>query len=110
MNDATSTWIGLKLVGSRYLVTEKLAQSGMGAVYRATDRRLGTGVMIEVPHGTIRREPEFAQCFTRAIQSPVKFFHPHDVQVQDVGQHAGIPFAVMQFLAGGKAPQPKTCL
>ena len=46
-------------------------------------------------------DPEFAARFTREIRSLVKLSHPHIVKVTDVGTFDGMPFAVMQFLAGG---------
>lgn len=93
-------WIGLAL-SERYRIESKLGEGGMGAVYRAHDHRLDTPVVIKVPLRSVLANPEFAARFAREIRSLVKLSHPHVVRMLDVGEYDGIPFAVMQFLAGG---------
>ncbi|NUQ61127.1 MAG: protein kinase [Pirellulales bacterium] len=94
-------WIGVRLSGARYTVTAKLGEGGMGAVYRARDANLDTDVVIKVPHPQMLRDKEFAARFSREIRSLVQLSHPHVVKILDVGQHDGLPFAVMQYLSGG---------
>jgi formylglycine-generating enzyme required for sulfatase activity len=100
MTTDTATWVGALLAG-RYQVTAKLGEGGMGFVYRATDRRLNTDVVVKVPRRALMEDREFAKRFAREIQSLVQLAHPHVVKVMDVGEHDGLPFAVMQCLAGG---------
>jgi len=100
MTTDTATWVGVQLAG-RYQVTAKLGEGGMGFVYRATDGRLNTDVVIKVPRRALMEDREFAKRFAREIQSLVQLAHPHVVKVMDVGEHDGLPFAVMQCLAGG---------
>ena len=94
-------WSGLTLAGGRYQVTAKLGEGGMGFVYRALDQNIDAEVVIKVPRPSMMDDPEFAGRFTREIRSLVKLSHPHIVKVTDVGNYDGIPFAVMQYLAGG---------
>ena len=94
-------WSGLTLAGGRYLVSAKLGEGGMGFVYRALDQNIDSEVVIKVPRQAMMDDPEFASRFTREIRSLVRLSHPHIVKVTDVGTFDGIPFAVMQFLAGG---------
>ena len=94
-------WSGLALAGGRYNVTAKLGEGGMGFVYRALDHNIDSDVVIKVPRQAIMDDPEFVGRFTREIRSLVKLSHPHIVKVTDVGNYDGIPFAVMQYLAGG---------
>ena len=96
----THDWIGQTLAG-RYRVTEKLATGGMGTVFKASDTRLDADVVIKAPHPALFKDAEFAARFRREIRSLVKLSHPHIVKVMDVGEHEGLPFAVMQYLPGG---------
>jgi formylglycine-generating enzyme required for sulfatase activity len=73
----------------------------MGFVYRAQDRKLGAEVIIKVPRPALLQDPEAVKRFTREIQALVRLEHPHIVRVMDVDTHHGVPFAVMQYLAGG---------
>jgi serine/threonine-protein kinase len=101
MTTETASWVGLTLAGSRYQVTAKLGEGGMGAVYRARDRHLDCDVVIKVPRPSMLEEAEFAGRFAREIRSLVRLAHPNIVKVSDVGQHDSAPFAVMQYLSGG---------
>ena len=95
-------WVGFKLAGGRYEVTAKLGEGGMGHIYRARDANLDADVVIKVPRrGVLLEDPEFGERFSREIRSLVKLSHPHVVKVSDVGEHDGLPFAVMQYLSGG---------
>jgi serine/threonine-protein kinase len=96
-----ANWVGLVLAGDRYQVTGKLGEGGMGLVYRASDRHLGCDVVIKVPRPAMLQDPGFAGRFAREIRSLVQLVHPHIVRITDVGQHEGLPFAVMQYLPGG---------
>ena len=92
---------GRTLAGGRYRITAKLGEGGMGFVYRALDQNIDSEVVIKVPRQAMMDDPEFAGRFTREIRSLVKLSHPHIVKVTDVGTLEGMPFAVMQYLAGG---------
>lgn len=101
MGDPVSEWSNRELSSGRYLVFKTEGEGGMGAVYRAHDRNLGTDVVIKVPHRRLLTEPGFADRFTSEIRSLVNLSHPHIVKITDVGDANGVPFAVMQFLDGG---------
>jgi LSD1 subclass zinc finger protein len=73
----------------------------MALVYRARDRNLDCDVVIKVPRRSMLDDPEFAGRFTREIRSLVRLAHPHIVKILDVGEQEGIPFAVLQYFAGG---------
>jgi serine/threonine protein kinase len=95
------TWVGKTLSGGRYLVTNKLGEGGMGFVYRGHDQNLDTDIVIKVPRPAMLEDADFARRFQREIRSLVQLVHPHIVKINEVGEHDGLPFAVMQFLAGG---------
>lgn len=97
----SSEWIGQTLSQGRYLVRAKLGEGGMGLVYRALDRNLDADVVIKAPRRAMLEDPEFAARFAREIRSLVRLTHPCIVKISDVGEHDGVPFAVMQYLSGG---------
>jgi serine/threonine-protein kinase len=101
MPNRPNDWIGLALAGGRYEVIDKLGEGGMGFVYRARDRNLDADVVIKVPRASMLDDPEFVHRFSREVRSLVKLAHPCIVKVTDVGEHGGVPFAVMQYLPGG---------
>jgi tRNA A-37 threonylcarbamoyl transferase component Bud32 len=98
---AATDWIGATLAGGRYRITAKLGEGGMGVVYRAWDENVGHDVVVKVPKRSMMDDPGFAARFKDEIRSLIRLPHPHIVKVFDVGEHDGLPFAVMQFLPGG---------
>ena len=101
MSGYSSDWVGRTLSEGRYRVEAKLGEGGMGFVYKVWDRNLDTDVVVKVPRRSMLDDPEFSQRFSLEIRSLVKLSHPHIVKVTDVGEHEGLPFAVMQYLSGG---------
>ena len=101
MPDAPNDWTGSLLSGQRYLITAKLGEGGMGAVYRARDRNIDADVVVKAPLRAMADDPGFSHRFKDEIRSLVKLSHPHIVKISDVGDRDGLPFAVMQFLPGG---------
>ena len=94
-------WEGLTIAKGRYQDLRTLGEGGMGYVYRAVDRNLQTHVVIKSPRRTMIDDPEQISRFEREISAMVRLSHPHIVPVIDLGHHEEIPFAVMQFMAGG---------
>ena len=101
MSDNANDWVGQTLSGGRYRVDAKLGEGGMGFVYKVWDRNLDTDVVVKAPRKSMVDDPEFARRFALEIRSLVKLSHPNIVKVSDVGDHDGLPFAVMQYLSGG---------
>jgi serine/threonine-protein kinase len=108
MHDLVS-WKGQELAAGRYRLTDHLGEGGMGVVYRAWDKNLKTEVVIKVPKAAGLGDGESIRRFLLEARSLVQLAHPHVVTILDVGEHAGLPFLVMQFLAGGnlKDRQPR---
>lgn len=94
-------WIGIALNSDRYMITDKLGEGGMGFVFGAHDRHLDTRLVIKIPLPAMMADPVAVKRFTRETRSLVQLSHPHIVKILDVGEHEGLPFAVMQFLGGG---------
>lgn len=94
-------WVGIELCGGRYVVGHKLGEGGMAHVYRARDTSLNQDVVVKVPRLSVLEDPRFRKRFERETRYLLKLTHPHVVHLRDVGTQRGIPFVVMQYLAGG---------
>ncbi len=88
----------------RYHILEKLGEGGMAVVYKAFDTLLERHVAIKV----IRREAfppvkleNVLHRFKRETKMLAKLSHPNIVKVLDSGEERGIPYLVMEYLAGG---------
>ncbi|QDU98258.1 bifunctional serine/threonine-protein kinase/formylglycine-generating enzyme family protein [Lignipirellula cremea] len=101
MSGVTEGWVGKTLGRGRYRVENKLGEGGMGLVFLAHDEHLEHRVVIKAPRAVLLEDAAATERFAREIRSMVRLEHPHIVRVLDVGEHAGLPFAVMQYLAGG---------
>jgi serine/threonine-protein kinase len=107
-----ASWVGLK-IARRYQVSEILGRGGMGYIYKAHDEREGREVVLKVPRPRAADQAEFAGRFRREIRSLWNLAHPNIVRVLDVGEHDGLPFAVLEYLSGGnlsvrrRAPGPQ---
>jgi formylglycine-generating enzyme required for sulfatase activity len=98
--DGTPGLVGVLLAG-RYRVEARLGQGGMASVYRARDERLGRAVVVKVPHAALLVDSGFRRRFAAEVNSLAKLEHKNIIPIHDVGEHEGIPFAVVQLLRGG---------
>jgi len=91
----------------RYLILGILGQGGMGSVYRGRDPKLERTVAIKVPHFKGREQAQEAarKRFLREAQAAAAIRHPHVCAIFDVGEDDGVPYVVMDFLAGGSLDQ-----
>ncbi len=85
----------------KYRVIEKIDEGGMGSVYSGRNLNLKTKVVIKVPHTRFLGEPGFRDRFAREIERLIGLSHPHICRIQARGEHDGVPFFILDFLAGG---------
>ncbi len=83
-----------------YLITERLGQGGMAAVYRAYHAKLDRYVAIKVLHPAYRDDTNFLARFQREAQIVARLEHPHIVPIYDSADHEGQPYLVMKFIDG----------
>ena len=83
----------------RYLVVKQIGQGGMGAVYEvqrvSDERRLALKVVTGHVTGSA------AARFAREAEIGARMRHENLVPILDVGVARGVPYLVMDFLAGG---------
>jgi len=84
----------------KYDIIKTLGRGGMGVVYKATDRLLGRMVAIKMITGGFADDPDLLKRFYREARSTASLRHPNIVTVYDVGDQAGEPYLVMEFLDG----------
>ena len=85
------------LLQGRYRVVALIAQGGMGAVYQATDERLGNTVALKQ---TLMSDPQLRAAFEREARLLAGLQHPALPVVSDHFSEAGGQFLVMQFIPG----------
>ncbi len=89
---------------SHYRIVEKIAEGGMGIVYRAEDLRLKRAVALKFLHLDQNQNPSTRHAFIREAQATALLDHPNICTVFEISDFEGPPpetFIVMQFLGGG---------
>lgn len=88
----------------RYTLVGRIGKGGMGVVYKARDETLQRDVALKmVPLGE-DLEPmahsERIARFLREARAVAALRHPGIVELHDVGEHEGIPYAVLELVSG----------
>ncbi len=96
--------VGQTLQG-RYRVESALGRGGMASIYLAHDLNLDKPVVIKLPHLHVLADERMRKRFIAEVRELAAQDHPYIVKIQDFGEHAGVPYAVMQFLGGGDLSQ-----
>ena len=93
---------GAPILPGRYEEPRLVGRGGMGEIYLARDRVLGRTVAVKLLAERLAQEPELRERFRREALTAARLSEePHVVTVYDVGEHAGRPFTVMEYLPGG---------
>lgn len=88
-----------------YRITEKLGVGGQGAVYKATDSKLGRNVVIKVlPPELTAREANLKR-FEREARLASSLDHPNICTIFDLDEVDGVHFIAMQHVEGKNVRQ-----
>jgi hypothetical protein len=83
-----------------YEVREVIGQGGMGVVLKAFDPALHRLVAIKVMAAAVAGSATARRRFTREAQAAAAVCHDHIVAVHGVSEADGLPYLVMQYVAG----------
>jgi len=91
-----------EIFNQRYLIDEFFVAGSFGAVYRATDQKLGRAVAVKILKPDLKEDVEemARELFQREALAAGALSHPHIVAVTDVGEDFGIAYLVMEWLEG----------
>jgi len=83
-----------------YKILRKIGGGGMGIVYEAERVALRSRVALKVIHPRFRDRADHLRWFLREARAAAGLHHTNIVTVFDYGQHEGVPYYAMQFIAG----------
>ena len=86
-------------VGGFELIS-KIAEGGMGAVYRARQLSLDRTVAVKILPKKLAKDGQFVQRFLREAKLAAQFSHPNIVGALDAGEDAGVLFFAMEYVEG----------
>src|SRR5215472_4464662 len=88
-----------------YEVLGLLGRGGMGVVYQARQLALHRTVALKMVLTGFQAGPKDLARFRAEAAALARLQHPNIVQIYDVGQAAGRPYFVFEFVAGGSLAQ-----
>jgi serine/threonine-protein kinase len=83
-----------------YELTERVGEGGMGVVYKAIDRRLGTVTAVKVIHEHLRDEPGYLERFRREAHVASLLTSPYIVQVIEFGFDKNAYYLATEYVTG----------
>ncbi len=83
-----------------YEVLEKIAQGGMGEVYKGFQPALERYVAIKLLSRSLQVDPSLTQRFQREAKAAAALRHPNIVQVIDFGEQDDAYYMVMEYVEG----------
>jgi len=89
-----------ELIAGRYELRARISKGGMGAVWRARDRRLARDVAVKLLHAWIAENDELRRRFAREARVLAPLENEHIVRLYDYGEDGDTPFLVMELVEG----------
>jgi len=88
-----------KIIGGCQIL-EQIARGGMGVVYRAKQLNLGRIVAIKILSEELSKDRTYVERFIQEAHSAAVLSHGNIVHVNDVGDHNGIFYFIMEYIDG----------
>jgi serine/threonine protein kinase len=88
-----------KSIGS-YDLLEKVAEGGMGAIYRGRHRETGQIVAIKIMPSHMAQNPVLLKRFEQEFRAASRLDHPNIVRAIDYSDNGNNPYLVMEFVEG----------
>jgi WD40 repeat protein/tRNA A-37 threonylcarbamoyl transferase component Bud32 len=88
-----------KRLGS-YELLERIAQGGMGVVYKARHAGLDRVVALKMIRSGVLATPRDVERFQREARSAAKLRHPNIVTIHDIGEQEGQHYYTMDYVPG----------
>jgi serine/threonine protein kinase len=83
-----------------YDLTDKVAEGGMGTVWKGRNRRTGDIVAVKVVPPHIASNPVYLKRFEQEYNATRALEHPNVVRALDFGRQDGVHYLVMEFVEG----------
>jgi eukaryotic-like serine/threonine-protein kinase len=83
-----------------YTLVREIGRGGMGIVYEAEHESLKSRVALKVMHPRFRTDRAYVRRFRTEARSAAKLHHTNIVPVFDLGEHDGVFYYAMQYIAG----------
>lgn len=93
--------MGSEVLGSRYLLDERIGQGGMGVVWRGRDHGTGAHYAIKVLRPEYAADPASVGRFVRERTALLSLRHPNVVAVHDMIMEGDRLALVMDLISGG---------
>jgi len=94
-----------RILDQRYRILEPIGAGGSSQVYLAQDTALGREVAIKVLDPQAAADGTLRKLFVKEARALAQLTHPNIVAVYDVGEVDGLPFIVMEHVAGSSLKQ-----
>src|SRR5579862_7982903 len=107
-----STRSELQQVGS-YDLVDKIAEGGMGTVYRGRHRQTGQIVAVKIVPSHMANNTVFLKRFEQEYNAARALDHPNVVKALEFGHSGSTPYLVMEFVEGeslGQKLEREHCL
>jgi eukaryotic-like serine/threonine-protein kinase len=89
----------MQTVGN-YDLLEKIAEGGMGAIWKGRHRTTGETVAVKIMPAHMANNATLLKRFEQEFRSASRLDHPNIVRALDYGEAGDIPYLVMEFVQG----------